>query len=209
MRVLPVPLEINHPFYLNASLTVTPSGDISTKRLGLFTYNHSRTFNDEPIRPFTPAPYRSVNADWWASLRYLETSEASFLLNLVSRLFDRASKEVIEIKDQQVILIHGWGNGIPLHSHGLPLSGPSWAVSFCLRAITKDQRYSPIFRIGDKSFPVFTSQNVNCVMFTLNTRDVQHEVIVNSDDPNVYLWYVVDGVTLRTPRVERVELSCF
>lgn len=178
-------------FFKCASLqTCSIDNSIISKRPNLFTYNVHSVLRY--IKPFTYAPYRSINVDFDFAKRFLKQEKILMLDKILCWCNQNANPLIKNQFDQDVVLIHGHGYGIPKHKHGITDGG--FGISYCIK-LTDFVSVGPIFRIGEEFIPIF--ENNSCLSrFVLNTRDIDHEVIVDSQDPNLYMWFVKDGIEL-------------
>lgn len=144
--------------------------------------------------PFEPALQRIVSSDFLQCATFLDASWREELLRLIEWAKTDSANFIKSQHDQDVVIITHSGVGVPTHKHGIR-SGRH-AITYCFKLTDVRVPISPTLRIGTVHIPVFpTIERTMRVM--LNTHDVDHEVIVDPKDENLYFWFIRDGVILK------------
>lgn len=182
-------------FECGAFQTNTADDTIIRKPPGLFSYVIHTTLRW--VAPFRPAPFRTLGVDYDFARRFLPPAHQVRVNRFIKQCDDLAQPAITKQHDQDVILIHGRGQGIPLHVHGI--TDGHVAFSHCVK-LTDIPWPTPIFEIEGISYPAF-EDGWNVSRFIFNTRDCEHQVIVDPADPNLYMWYVKDGCDTHAPHL--------
>ncbi len=166
---------------------------IFTRPIALYSYTVASTqFNY--FLPFEPALQRIVSSDFLQCAAFLDASWREELLRLIAWAKIDSVNYIKSQHDQDVVIITHSGVGVPTHKHGIR-SGRH-AITYCFKLTDVHVSISPTLRIGTVHIPVFpTIERTMRVM--LNTHDVDHEVIVDPKDENLYFWFIRDGVILK------------